>query len=199
MRTWRPDRRGVVIAEGVAVVERLLASPLSAAVYSVRRLASPRSRTCWPAFRTCPAYSADRWFLSDVVGFRLTREGPCIPANRLPCLRCGRSAGATGSRSWSRLNDFENLGSLFLPRAAFGGRRPARCRAAPICSTGGCPGCRWSRACTVPFAVLPESRAVAPETLREIGFTLVGVDASERGMPLAAVRAAGPLGGPARR
>jgi tRNA G18 (ribose-2'-O)-methylase SpoU len=120
----RPDRRGVVIAEGVQVVERLLASP-----YPVRAivgvpakldalsavLADPRVGE-----RNIPTYAVDKWLLSDVVGFRVTR-GVLASADR------GASPAWASVLASARrlavlegLNDFENLGALFRNAAAFG-------------------------------------------------------------------------------
>jgi tRNA G18 (ribose-2'-O)-methylase SpoU len=115
----RPDRRGVVIAEGVNVVERLARSPYPLrAVFGVpARLAALR-----PVLEPLdvPVYSADKWVLSEVVGFRVTR-GVLASADRTPpadsaalVARSSRVAVLEG------LNDFENLGALFRNAAAFG-------------------------------------------------------------------------------
>jgi len=60
---------GPVIVEGVPAVERLLASP-----YRVRAVFGVPGRVAaldLPA--DVPAYEADKWLLSEVIGFRLTR------------------------------------------------------------------------------------------------------------------------------
>ena len=115
----RPDRRGVVIAEGVNVVERLAASP-----YPVRAVFAVPARVealRWIlADRAVPLYVADKWLLSEVVGFRVTR-GVLASAGRIaePDL----DALLTGARRIAvleSLNDFENLGALFRNAAAFG-------------------------------------------------------------------------------
>src|SRR3954465_4451602 len=67
----RPDRRGIVIAEGVNVVERLARSP-----YSMRTVIGVPERMAalaplLPA--EVPAFAVDKWLLSEVVGFRVTR------------------------------------------------------------------------------------------------------------------------------
>src|SRR6266496_836729 len=68
----RPDRRGIVIAEGVNVVQRLIASR-----YPVRAVIGVPSRieAAAEALSTvdAPVYTVDKWLLSDVVGFRVTR------------------------------------------------------------------------------------------------------------------------------
>jgi tRNA G18 (ribose-2'-O)-methylase SpoU len=115
----RPDRRGVVIAEGVNVVDRLVRSP-----YPLRAVAGVAERI--EALRTVLApldvavYRVDKWTLSQVAGFRVTR-GVLASADRLAepdsadlLDRAERVVVLEG------LNDFENLGSVFRNAAAFG-------------------------------------------------------------------------------
>ncbi|HEY2167592.1 MAG TPA: hypothetical protein VGH01_10530, partial [Jatrophihabitantaceae bacterium] len=68
----RPDRRGIVIAEGVNVVQRLIGSRCS--VRAVLGIAD-RIEALAPvlAGTDAPVYVVDKWLLSDVVGFRVTR------------------------------------------------------------------------------------------------------------------------------
>ena len=115
----RADRRGVVIAEGVNVVERLISSP-----YPVRAVFGVHSRidALRPVLEPLdvPVYAADKWTLSQVVGFRVTR-GVLASADRAP----RESIAALLARServavLEGLNDFENLGALFRNAAAFG-------------------------------------------------------------------------------
>jgi tRNA G18 (ribose-2'-O)-methylase SpoU len=114
----RPDRRGIVIAEGVNVVERLAGSP-----YRMRAVMGVPSRL--DALRDVlpsdvPAYAVDKWTMSDVVGFRVTR-GVLASADRgappdlHDLLSTARRVAVLES-----LNDFENLGALFRNAAAFG-------------------------------------------------------------------------------
>src|SRR5581483_3293321 len=67
----RPDRRGIVIAEGVNVVSRLVGSP-----YRVRAVIGVPARlaSLEPVLAPLdvPVYSVDKWLLSDIVGFRVT-------------------------------------------------------------------------------------------------------------------------------
>lgn len=115
----RPDRRGVVIAEGANVVERLLASPYPArAVVGVEsKLSALRVHL---AATDVPVYVVDKWVLSAAVGFRVTR-GVMASADRLAApdvddlLHRGRRLVILEG-----LNDFENLGALFRNAAAFG-------------------------------------------------------------------------------
>ena len=118
----RPDRRGIVIAEGVNVVQRLAASP-----YPMRAVLGVASRLAElaPALATVdvPAYAVDKWVLSNVAGFRVTR-GVLASASRVPV--GGRAepahllAGARRIAVLESLNDFENLGAIFRNAAAFG-------------------------------------------------------------------------------
>jgi tRNA G18 (ribose-2'-O)-methylase SpoU len=115
----RPDRRGVVIAEGVNVVQRLAGSP-----YPIRAVLGVPDRIAVLesvlAGADVPVYSVDKWVLSAVVGFRVTR-GVLAAANRAPAADPALLA-ATAKRIavLEGLNDFENLGSLFRNAAAFG-------------------------------------------------------------------------------
>lgn len=115
----RADRRGIVIAEGVNVVERLATSSYrTRAVIGVpRRLATLR-----PVLEPLDidVFAVDKWLLSEVVGFRVTRgvlasadrPGPLDPVDLVADAR--RVAVLEG------INDFENLGALFRNAAAFG-------------------------------------------------------------------------------
>jgi tRNA G18 (ribose-2'-O)-methylase SpoU len=115
----RPDRRGIVIAEGVNVVARLATSryPVRAVFGVASRIAALR-RELEPL--DVPVYVADKWLLSDVVGFRVTR-GVLGSASRPEPLDA--NAVLTYARHVAvleGLNDFENLGALFRNAAAFG-------------------------------------------------------------------------------
>src|SRR3954449_12375126 len=72
---------GPVIVEGVPAVERLLASP-----YPVRAVVGVPGRVAELELPPgVPAYEADKWVLSELIGFRLTR-GVLASADRLPPL-----------------------------------------------------------------------------------------------------------------
>src|SRR3954451_23192591 len=74
-----PRGTGPVIVEGVAAVERLLASP-----YRVRAVSGVLGRVApLDPPEDVPAYEADKWVLSEVIGFRLTR-GVLASADRSP-------------------------------------------------------------------------------------------------------------------
>jgi tRNA G18 (ribose-2'-O)-methylase SpoU len=115
----RADRRGIVIAEGVNVVERLIRSPypvravfgVPARIDALRPLLEPLA---------APVYVADKWTLSQVVGFRVTR-GVLGSADRPTGIGSAELLrSSTRIAVLEGLNDFENLGALFRNAAAFG-------------------------------------------------------------------------------
>src|SRR5690348_6173600 len=115
----RPDRRGIVIAEGANVVGRLARSayPMRSVIGVPKKIDALRYEL---ADRDVPAYVCNKWLLSDVVGFRVTR-GVLASAARPPMpdpdilLSTARCVAVLEG-----LNDFENLGALFRNAAAFG-------------------------------------------------------------------------------
>lgn len=119
MQADRVPGRGVLIAEGVTVVERLARSP-----YRIRAVAGVPAKleALAPVLAglDVPVYELDKWALSDVVGFRVTR-GVLASADRPPPLAAGPLIAA-GSRFvvLESINDYENLGSVFRNCAAFG-------------------------------------------------------------------------------
>jgi tRNA G18 (ribose-2'-O)-methylase SpoU len=183
----RPDRRGVVIAEGVAVVERLLTSRYQprAVFGEATRLATLEKALA--SFPDLPVYCADRWLLSDVVGFRLTR-GVVASANRLPpASPADILAQVTRVAVLESLNDFENLGSLFRNAAAFGVEAVllnAQC-ADPLYRRS--VRVSMGHVLHVPFAVLLGPWPAALDPLREAGFTLLALTPQRDVMPLASV------------
>ncbi|MCW2537479.1 MAG: tRNA/rRNA methyltransferase [Modestobacter sp.] len=112
---------GPVIVEGVPAVERLLASP-----YRVRTVFGIPGRVAdldLPA--DVAAYEADRWVLSEVIGFRLTRgvlasADRCPPAD-LDALLAGPDPAAPRRLAvLEGLNDHENIGSIARSAVALG-------------------------------------------------------------------------------
>jgi tRNA G18 (ribose-2'-O)-methylase SpoU len=115
----RPDRRGVVIAEGVNVVDRLVRSD-----YPVRAVfgVAARIEALRPVLEPLDidVFRADKWTLSEVVGFRVTRgvlasAGRPVEPEPSTLLRGVRRVAVLEA-----LNDFENIGALFRNAAAFG-------------------------------------------------------------------------------
>jgi tRNA G18 (ribose-2'-O)-methylase SpoU len=184
----RADRRGVVIAEGVAVVERLLGSayPPRAVFGEPHRLAALA-----PALRgrpDLPVFRADRWLLSDVVGFRLTR-GVLASADRVSQPPLERLlAAASRVVVLESLNDFENLGALFRNAAAFGVDLvllDARC-ADPLYRRS--VRVSMGHVLRVPFAVLPGAWPESLSLLRAAELPVLALTPRPDARPLSSVR-----------
>jgi tRNA G18 (ribose-2'-O)-methylase SpoU len=120
----RVPQRGVIIAEGVNVVQRLARSPyrIRAVVGVPAKLEAlaPELAGLDAAGCEVPVFEVDKWTLSDVVGFRVTR-GVLASADPPPPVAAGSLIGA-GSRFvvLESINDYENLGAVFRNCAAFG-------------------------------------------------------------------------------
>jgi tRNA G18 (ribose-2'-O)-methylase SpoU len=118
-RPDRPGGRGLVLAEGVPVVRRLLDSPYPMRAVlgvpaRVESLASDLSGV------DAPVYVTDPETLAAVVGFHLNR-GVLASADRAPAPALPELlAGATRLAVCEGVNDHENLGALFRNAAAFG-------------------------------------------------------------------------------
>ena len=184
----RPDRRGIVIAEGANAVARLAASP-----YPVRAVFGVPSRieSLQPdlAALDVPAYVADKWLLSEVVGFRVTR-GVLASADRLPAPDPDALlAAARRVAVLEALNDFENLGALFRNAAAFGVDAvllDPRC-ADPLYRRS--VRVSMGHVLHVPFAAVPGPWPDALERVRAAGLTMLALTPSSsaddlRAMPV---------------
>jgi tRNA G18 (ribose-2'-O)-methylase SpoU len=161
MADRRPDRpggRGLVIAEGVVVVRRLLDSS-----YPVRALlgVSARLADLTDDLEGCPAprYEVSAELMARVVGFHLNR-GVLAVADRAPTVTVAELAEqARVLLVLEGVNDHENLGSLFRNAAALG---VGGVLLGPRCAD---PLYRRSvrvsmgHVLRVPFASLPESPA----------------------------------------
>ncbi|HEY0453339.1 RNA methyltransferase [Actinophytocola sp.] len=118
-RPDRPGGKGLVIAEGVVVVRRLLASryPLRAVLGVPRRLEELSADL---AGRAAPVYAASAELMAEVVGFHLNR-GVLAVAGRPPAPSVdGVVAGARRLAVLEGVGDHENLGALFRNAAALG-------------------------------------------------------------------------------
>ncbi|WP_374727424.1 TrmH family RNA methyltransferase [Haloactinomyces albus] len=118
-RPDRPGGRGLVIAEGVVVVRRMLASP-----YPVRALLGVRRRIEELADEIVdldvPAYIVDAEVMAGIVGFHLNR-GVLAIADRAPEVEPAQlTATARRLAVLEGIGDHENLGSLFRNAAALG-------------------------------------------------------------------------------
>ncbi|MPQ99321.1 RNA methyltransferase [Modestobacter sp. I12A-02628] len=112
---------GPVIVEGVPAVQRLLASP-----YPVRAVVGiPGRVSALDLPPGVPAYEADKWVLSELIGFRLTR-GVVASADRVPfpdvdtLLRGPDPAAPRRIAVLEGLNDHENIGSIARSAVALG-------------------------------------------------------------------------------
>jgi tRNA G18 (ribose-2'-O)-methylase SpoU len=170
----RPDRRGIVIAEGVNVVERMASSayPMRAVIGVPARL-----EALAPVLegRGVAQYALDKWELSEVVGFRVTR-GVLASADRLPSPDpAALLATARRVAVLEGLNDFENIGALFRNAAAFGLDAvllDPRC-ADPLYRRS--VRVSMGHVLNVPFGVLPDPPSAALELLREHGLHTVAL------------------------
>jgi len=170
----RPDRRGVVIAEGLNVVERLARSSYAVrAVFGVAARIEALHAVLEPL--DIDVFVADKWLLSHVVGFRVTR-GVLASAARPPVPElAGLLAKARRVAILEALNDFENIGSVFRNAAAFGVDAvllDPRCadplyRRSVRVSMGHVFG--------VPFAVLPEPWPAALGLVRDAGLSILAL------------------------
>ncbi|NYJ06168.1 TrmH family RNA methyltransferase [Petropleomorpha daqingensis] len=120
-RPGTPRGTGPVIVEGVPAVQRLLASP-----YRVRAVFGVPGRVgALDLPDDVPAYEADKWLLSEIIGFRLTR-GVLASADRRPPtaldeLLTGPDPAAPRRLAvLEALNDAENLGSIARSAVALG-------------------------------------------------------------------------------
>ncbi|GAA3219716.1 RNA methyltransferase [Pseudonocardia petroleophila] len=118
-RPDRPGGRGLVIAEGVVVVRRLLASP-----YLVRSLLGVPRRLDELADDLAaidvPAYAADADTMATAVGFHLNRGVLAVADRAAPVDAAALARTARSLAVLEGVNDHENLGSLFRNAAALG-------------------------------------------------------------------------------
>ena len=118
-RPDRPGGKGLVVAEGVVVVRRLLDSP-----YPVRALLGVARRFAEMADDlagvTAPAYVASPEVMAEVVGFHLNRGVLAVADRAVPVAATELAARARLLAVLEGVNDHENLGALFRNAAAFG-------------------------------------------------------------------------------
>jgi tRNA G18 (ribose-2'-O)-methylase SpoU len=121
------------------------------------------------------AYVADKWLLSEVVGFRVTR-GVLAAASRPPARDVAEVLDAARRVAVvEALNDFENLGALFRNAAAFG--------VDAVLLDPQCADPLYRRSVRVsmgyvlqvPFAVLPGPWPASLEVLRARGIRLLAL------------------------
>lgn len=183
-RPDRPGGRGLVIAEGVVVVRRLLDSP-----FPVRSLLGVPRRldelTDDLAGIDVPAYATSADVMATAVGFHLNR-GVLAVADRVD--RPDVEAIARSARVLAvceGIGDHENLGSLFRNAAALGVDGLVL---GPACSD---PLYRRSvrvsmgHVLRIPFATLPGDWPGSLDVLRTAGFTVAALTPAADAVPLA--------------
>ena len=173
-RPDRPGGRGLVIAEGVVVVERLVAS-----TYPMRSLLGVAAKydLLRPAIAglDVPYYRVDAELMAEVVGFHLNR-GVLAVADRAPFPTAAElAAGARTLAVLEGVGDVENLGGIFRNAAAFG--------IDAVLLMEGCGDPLYRRSVRVsmgtvlqvPFARLPGPAIAALEVLRGCGLTVAAL------------------------
>src|SRR3954470_14214114 len=180
---------GPVIVEGVPAVERLLASP-----YRVRAVFGVLGRVAALDLPDdVPAYEADKWVLSEVIGFRLTR-GVLASADRRPPADLGALLTGPDPSAPRRLavlealNDAENLGSIARSAVALGIDGlflDPRC-ADPLYRRS--VRVSMGHVLALPFAVLPDWPGDLGR-LHEAGYTTVALTPAADAVDLTAVDA----------
>jgi tRNA G18 (ribose-2'-O)-methylase SpoU len=187
-RPDRPGGRGLVVAEGVVVVRRLLTSP-----FPVRSLLGVPRRLDELADDLAaldvPAYATDADTMAAIVGFHLNR-GVLAVADRAPTPSIADlAAQARVLAVLEAVNDHENLGALFRNAAALG---VGAVVLGPRCSD---PLYRRSvrvsmgHVLRVPFATLPGEWPASLAALD--GHTIVALTPAPDAIPLAEAGLAG--------
>jgi tRNA G18 (ribose-2'-O)-methylase SpoU len=117
-----PTGKGLVIAEGVLVVQRMLASRFAPLAFlgTDRRLAELSEDLAGGRAGSAPYYRASAEVMARVVGFHLNR-GVLAAARRVPEPSVAQVvAGARTVAVLEGVNDHENLGSIFRNAAGLG-------------------------------------------------------------------------------
>jgi tRNA G18 (ribose-2'-O)-methylase SpoU len=182
-RPDRPGGRGLVIAEGVTVVRRLLASPYPPrAVFGVPAKISELASDI--AAVAAPCYAGSAELMARVVGFHLNR-GVLATADRAPVPSVPQLVARSQHLAvLEGINDHENLGALFRNAAALG--------VDAVLLGVGCADPLYRRSVRVsmghvlrvPFA--PLSRWPGDlQVLRAAGFRIVALTPSADAVPLA--------------
>lgn len=183
-----PSGKGLVIAEGVLVVQRMLASRFTphALLGTERRLGELAADL---AGNGAPCYRASAEVMARVVGFHLNR-GVLAAARRVP--EPGVADLVEHARTVAVLegvNDHENLGSIFRNAAGLG--------VDAVVFGSGCADPLYRRAVRVSMGhalLVPYARATdwpaELTTLKEKGFRLLAMTPDERASALPEAMAA---------
>lgn len=189
-RPDRPGGRGLVIAEGVVVVRRLLDSPypLRSVLGVPRRLADLGADL---APFDVPAFEADADTMATAVGFHLNR-GVLAVADRAPELDVATLVrDARTVAVLEGVGDHENLGALFRNAAALG---VDAVLLGPRCSD---PLYRRSvrvsmgHVLRVPFATLPGRWPDSLDEMRAAGLRVAALTPAPDAVPISAAGLAG--------
>jgi tRNA G18 (ribose-2'-O)-methylase SpoU len=177
-----PSGKGLVIAEGVLVVQRMLASAFTPLAFlgTDRRLAELKADL---AGNPAPFYRASAELMAQVVGFHLNR-GVLGAARREPERSLAQVIdGARTVAVLEGVNDHENLGSIF--------RNAAGLSVDAIVFGSGCADPLYRRAVRVSMGhalLVPYARATDwpadLKMLRQKGFRLLAMTPSHDAMPL---------------
>ena len=189
-RPDRPGGRGLVIAEGVVVVRRLVDSPYPLrSVLGVPRRLADLSDDLAPF--DVPAFEVDAETMATAVGFHLNR-GVLAVAGRAPeadvseLVRDARTVAVLEG-----VNDHENLGALFRNAAALGVDAVVL---GPRCSD---PLYRRSvrvsmgHVLRVPFATLDGPWPESLDVLRSAGLRVAALTPAADAVPISAAALAG--------
>jgi tRNA G18 (ribose-2'-O)-methylase SpoU len=183
-----PSGKGLVIAEGVLVVQRMLASPFAPLAFlgTDRRLDELRADL---AGSPAPYYRVSAELMAEVVGFHLNR-GVLAAARRVP--ERGLVPVVDGARTvvvLEGVNDHENLGAIF--------RNAAGLNVDAVVFGSGCADPLYRRAVRVsmghallvPYARAPDWPADL-KTLQQMGFRLLAMTPDPDAAPLPEAMAA---------
>ncbi|BBY05550.1 TrmH family RNA methyltransferase [Mycobacterium noviomagense] len=183
-----PTGKGLVIAEGVLVVQRMLASRFTpvALLGTDRRLAELKADLVGV---DAPYYRVSADVMSQVVGFHLNR-GVLAAARRVPEPTVAEVVdGARTVVVLEGVNDHENLGSIFRNAAGLG--------VDAVVFGSGCADPLYRRAVRVSMGhalLVPYARAAdwpgELKVLRDNGFRMLAMTPDERAQPLSAAMAA---------
>jgi tRNA G18 (ribose-2'-O)-methylase SpoU len=189
-RPDRPGGRGLVIAEGVVVVRRLIDSP-----YPVRSVLGVPRRLAELAADLAdldvPAYAVDADTMATAVGFHLNRGVLAVADRARPPEVRALAAAAQVLAVAEGVNDHENLGSLFRNAAALG---VDGVLLGPRCAD---PLYRRSvrvsmgHVLRVPFAELSGGWPNSLDVLRAAGLRVAALTPAPDALPLAAAGLAG--------
>ncbi|TCO58154.1 TrmH family RNA methyltransferase [Actinocrispum wychmicini] len=189
-RPDRPGGKGLVIAEGVVVVRRLLASP-----YPVRALLGVERRIAEldaEVDSAVPAYVTSAEVMAEVVGFHLNRGVLAVADRAKPWTLDDLTAGSRRLAVLEGVGDHENLGSLFRNAAALG--------VDGIVLGPGCSDPLYRRSVRVSMGhvlAVPFTTATdwpgALESLRDKGFQVLALTPRADAVALNEVRVDGPV------